>query len=167
MAVLVSVLPLVGGAGCGFRRVSGEPPRVDPGAARPFAPASMSVHPLTGVVDDALVGERVLALYVDLQDAYGDTVKATGRLTVLLFEAEAGGTPRTIEAALSWRIDLTEPGENSRYFDAATRLYRVSLAGLPASLTSPGRPPLLLRVKYETLDRSSRPQTLRDEHLVR
>ena len=122
-----------GGPPAGGRLAAGKPAlagRSDAGGlhGHPFAPASVSIFPLTQLqLDDA--GEPWLLLFVELQDRWGDPVKATGWLTVFL-EPERPDVDRS-EHEARWDIDLTDASINSALFDPVTRTYRVQLGGLP------------------------------------
>lgn len=155
---------LLGVAGCGFRGVSDDPPAYDTGAERAFAAESVRVHPLTGVSPSA--GGVLLNVYFETRDAFGDFTKETGRLTVLLFEAELDGRRLRPEPDRLWQIDLSDPLENSRYYDPATGLYRVRLTDLPVWLRTDGGSPGLLELKYDTRDGRNRPRTLRAEFVL-
>lgn len=161
---VVSVLGLgVCGGGCQFVRFRDpDRPMGDPSESLPFAPDAMEVHPLTRV--DEADGTAVLEVYLELRDRYGDVVKATGRLTALLYRTGPTDVLGGVEPARTWELDLTEPAESSRYFDSATGLYRVRLAGLPPWLKSErGR----LDVKFETFGPELELRTLRASRVLR
>ena len=96
--------------------------------ADPFAPGGVSIFPLTQLqLDDQ--GEPWLLLFLELQDRWGDPVKAVGWLTVYL---EPEGRPGSVsDHEARWDIDLTDASVNSALFDPVTRTYRVQLGGLP------------------------------------
>lgn len=161
--MLVVVSSLCAG-GCGFVRLPGpDDPEVGLTAPAPFAAATIDVHPLTRVGDAG--GTRVLELYLETRDAFGDVVKAPGRLTVLVYQSGSRDALGGVEADRTWQIDLTDPAENSRYFDAATRLYRVRLAGIPSWLREGAV--ARIDVKFETFGPEQDLRTLRGSRLMR
>ncbi len=156
----------------GGKTVLAAGPVAGAGYGDPFAPASISIFPLTQLqLDDA--GEPWLLLFVELQDRWGDPVKATGWLTVFL-EPESPRVDRT-EHEARWDVDLTEASVNSALFDPVTRTYRMQLGGLPgraapmaerSELRRGGGDPqgqrsmLRLRAMFRTLDSDGKRQEL-------
>lgn len=99
----------------------------------PFAPVRLVIHPLTRLVKDPATGEDRVEVYLELQDKWEDSVKWLG---VVVFEAfrdapAAMNGPGGNQQIKSWRVDLTDPDENSRPYDRVTRTYRLTLVGLP------------------------------------
>ncbi len=130
--MLAAAMGLAGCAGTdpAVVRGTGGPagPVASSAAIKPFAPASVSIFPLTQLQLDA-EGEPWLLLFVELQDRWGDPVKAVGWLTVYL---EPEGRPGSVsDHEARWDIDLTDASVNSALFDPVTRTYRVQLGGLP------------------------------------
>jgi len=105
-----------------------------PGAAeltalgKPFAPAQLSIFPLTQLEQDER-GNSWLLLFIELRDRWSDPVKAPGWLTVYL--EPAGRAAGVSEPDARWDIDLSDPSVNSALFDPVTRTYRMQLGGLP------------------------------------
>ena len=110
--------------------------------SNPFSPRSVRIYPLTRIETDSK-GRRAVC-YVEFKDAWGDTTKSTGALTVSLYRPVTGVEPGMERQEQSWEIDLSDLEKNSRLFDPATRTYRLSLRELPDWLTATS--PALLRV---------------------
>lgn len=98
----------------------------------PFAPASLSVVPLTGLGLDA-EGRAVLRVHIELRDAWGDVVKGAGRLEVSVFAADGAGEEGGASGGrVVYDVDLRDLGLNARLYDPVTRTYVVPLReGLP------------------------------------
>ncbi|GJQ30566.1 MAG: hypothetical protein HBSAPP03_24500 [Phycisphaerae bacterium] len=99
--------------------------------AHPFDPVLLRIHALTHV-DPAgpknSPDQCLLVLHLELKDAYDDTVKGLGPLTVELFRPGGGPTPGIETQALVWDVpDFADPTSNSSRFDAATHTYRLPL----------------------------------------
>lgn len=107
------------------------------GLSSPFAPASLSIHPLTRL-DVSSHGERLIVCYVELRDTWGDTCKGTGKLSIQLYRPVGGRASGRGTLELSWDADLTDLDRNKDLYDQATRTYRLELRDPPSWLTSPG-----------------------------
>lgn len=129
----------------------------------PFAPRTMRIHPLTHAELDARSEARIV-LYVELKDAWGDTVKGVGRV-----QAQLWPKGQTSENATRWDIDLRSLEANADFHDPATRAYRIVLADLPAWLEdavrsdAPNQNEAHLRVLFLTTQTGGQPAVLRDE----
>jgi len=121
-ALLPGCVVVSGDGGAGARSVG----RGDPGG--PFAPASIRVFPLTHVARPT-GGEPTLITHVELRDRWGDAVKGTGELRIVL---EPAGGDLAGARPTSWNINLSDLDLNARVYAPATRTYRVRLRGLPA-----------------------------------
>lgn len=146
-------------AGCsqprtGLRTPNDPDPQVLRSAVRtPFAPERLRVHPLTSLSrDDA--NQRIITLYVELFDAWGESVKAVGLLT-----AEVG----EVDPPLEWNIDLFDMEINGPAYDEYTRTYRFLLGDLPDWVVEGSR----VRVLLQTLDSRGEPRDLFDEAVLR
>ena len=140
--------------GSGTRRPSVPDPQVLRSDVRtPFAPARLRVHPLTGLSTDAS-GRRVITLYVEMLDAWEDSVKGVGLLT-----AEAIDGDRTRQ----WSIDLFDMQLNGPAYDPHTRTYRFVLGQLPEWIVAGSK----VRVLLQTLDATGEPRDIFDEAELR
>ncbi len=160
--VLLIGVAVVGGC------VSSEPgvrtpdvvdPRVAASEVRtPFAPRVIRIHPLTQIARDEQ-GEPVIALHIEMLDAWGDGVKGVG--TLIVFVVGAGEGRR-------WDVDLLDLTTNAAAYDPATRTYRLQLGGLPDWLrVRDGRPAARLEVRFQTPDETGRVVELVDAYELR
>ncbi len=108
------------------------PPVVAPAGDNPFSPVTLRVHPLTHVMIES-GGSPQIICHVELRDAWGDSAKSKGMLTIRLF-----GPPMAAGAASTggreinrWDVNLSDLETNAAMFDPATRTYRVQLTGGP------------------------------------
>ena len=112
----------------------------------PFAPETMRVHPLTRFTTDAVDGDPRIDAHFELFDANRDPVKALGLVSFQLYREDVGsGSPIQLER---WQVDLTDPAANAEPYDRVTRTYRLSLRGVPTSVTQTTR--LLLLAQFTT-----------------
>ncbi len=118
----------------------------------PFAPKRLRVHPLTALSrDDA--NQRIITLYVELFDAWGDSVKAVGLLTAEVVEGGLENEERR------WNVDLFDMEINGPAYDEHTRTYRFLLGDLPDWVVEGSR----VRVLLQTLNAQGEPRDLYDE----
>lgn len=103
-----------------------KPPKGDA-----FGPVAMRVYPLTHV-DRLADGTPAIICHVEMTDAWGDTVKSTGRLTIQLFGPEGPGGSAVDR--FRWDVNLDDLRTNAALFDRATRTYRIVLVGLPEAV---------------------------------
>jgi hypothetical protein len=82
----------------------------------PFVPATIRVHPLSRITNDA-AGRRRVELRIECRDAEGDSVRTIGLATIRL------GDTNAIEEAL----DLNDLRVNQETWDRVTRTYRQTL----------------------------------------
>jgi len=167
VGLIVVPTVLSGCAGVGAQAPGGRQLLADlPGA---FAPASIRVHPLTQLSRDQS-GEPQIILHAEMLDAWGDTVKGAGRLSVRIVSVDDALDEARVGAdELRWDVDLLDLERNAAHYDPSSRTYRVVLGGLPAWLgamapapeRSGGRARLL--VSFETAAKDGRVQVLRDE----
>jgi len=101
------------------------------GVSSPFAPAALSIHPLTRVDRDA-AGVVWIICHVELRDAWGDTCKGTGKLQVQLYRPVGGRASGLGSQELAWDIDLSDLDKNASFYDPPTRTYRFPLQHAPA-----------------------------------
>ncbi len=112
---------------------------VIPGAGpvvNPFAPATMTIHPLTRIDKDP-AGKMWIYCHIEFKDSWGDTVKATGKLDIQLFRPTGGSTSVLGTQELVWKVDLSDLEKNASLYDPATRTYRLPLENPPAWLAQP------------------------------
>lgn len=164
----VGVLGLAGSLGCSARGtvVREQVVRTEDGLAvpGPFAPKAMRIHPLTHQEIGAEGNARVV-LHVELKDAWGDTVKGIGRI-----QAQVWRDGESPERSVKWDVDLRSLDDNARFYDPATRTYRIVLAGLPGWLDEAVRAGKggvgRLRVLFLTAEPDGSAVVLRDEGVV-
>jgi hypothetical protein len=157
---------LVLGAGCSTPprpKLSGDADRQ--GLVRPFAPQSLRIHPLTHV-DRTARGELEILCYIELRDAWQDTCKATGKLSIQLYQPVGGRASGRGALAQHWEIDLSDLDRNRDLFDQATRTYRLPLSEAPAWLEGRGEnelPVARLRAVLITTGPRGEERVLQDE----
>lgn len=169
----------------------------------PFVPTSMRIYPLTHIergiaapappanpsgpspADNVQPMDTVAAqkksevrliVHIDCRDSWGDSTKAIGSLTILLYGP--GGSPNAApdpgsvvdKGATQQRrydVDLTDLKRNAELYDPATRTYRIPLAGLPEWITSAAGP---VKVTLRAEMKSPRPDgssvLMVDEYVV-
>jgi hypothetical protein len=118
--------------------VRGEEGMTIPG---PFSTARMRIHPLTHA--ERVEGTLRLVLHMELNDGWGDTIKALGTVKATI-EPVGSGAGR----AVTWDVDIRDSATNVSYFDSVTRTYRFVLTGVPAWFEQEGRG--TLRVQFRT-----------------
>lgn len=112
----------------------------------PFAPETLRIHPLTRFITDPVEGDPRIDAHFELFDANRDPVKALGLVSFQLYRDDAtSGSPIQLER---WQVDLTDPAANAEPYDRVTRTYRLSLRGVPESITQSTR--LLLLAQFTT-----------------
>lgn len=108
---------------------------------RVFDPVTLRVHPLTHV--DASGDTCVLIVHVELRDAFADSVKGLGELTI---EAEGPSGER-----IAWDVPgMLDPAANTRRFDPPTRTYRLPLhcpAWIATWASTPRSAPLIVKAR--------------------
>lgn len=118
---------------CGCARTPGElPEALDPELVGVFAPAGMRISPLTRL-ETGTSGKPELAVYFELADRWGHTVKSPGIAQVQLYRL-GGVSSGLATLADRWEADLRDGARNSALFDA-TGMYRLPLAELPEWLS--------------------------------
>jgi hypothetical protein len=126
---------LAGCASQGAGNDAGDRGAPDPGRAEAdaFAPRELRVHPLTRLQLKPETGPPHIDAHIELLDAAGDTVKAMGRLTFVLYSGERVRQARRQIAI--WEVSgFDDPDLNAQAFDHITRTYRFRLEGLPVGL---------------------------------
>ncbi|MFG0293896.1 MAG: hypothetical protein ACF8MJ_12195 [Phycisphaerales bacterium JB050] len=115
----------------------------------PFAPETLRIHPLTRFVTDPVDGDPRIDAHFELFDTHRDPVKALGVISFQLYrdDESSGGSPIQLER---WQVDLTDPAANAEPYDRVTRTYRLSLRGVPESVSQSSR--LLLLAQFTTPD---------------
>lgn len=113
-----------------------------PAGDNPFVPVSLRVHPLTHVQVES-DGKPSIICHVELRDAWGDSAKCVGTLSIRLFgpPAAAAAAGTATESASTgdreinrWDVNLNDLETNAAMFDPATRTYRIQLIGGPTWL---------------------------------
>lgn len=121
-------------AGCVGASLRGTVVRVP--AEYPFLPVSVRVYPLTHVSENR-EGLPAVVCHVEFLDAWGESVKAAGVLTLSVTLTEGGSSESS--KAVEWEsVDLGDLGRNAELYDRATRTYRVQLVDLPAWIREGG-----------------------------
>lgn len=118
--------------------VRGEDGMTIPG---PFSTARMRVHPLTHT--ERVEGATRLVLHMELNDGWGDTIKALGTVKATI---EPVGT--TDGRSVTWDVDIRDSTTNVSFFDSVTRTYRFVFSGVPAWFEHDGSG--VLRVQFRT-----------------
>jgi hypothetical protein len=99
----------------------------------PFAPETLRIHPLTRFINDPVDGDPRIEAHFELADTHGDPVKALGIVSFQLYrDDDSSGSPIQLER---WQVDLTDPAANAEPYDRVTRTYRLSLRGVPDTIT--------------------------------
>ena len=190
-ACVTLLAALMGGIGCGTRGQAGF--AAGKTGEWPSAPASMHIYPLTHIEyggsppaqpvnpggpspmdnvppqPEKRPEPRVIT-HLDFRDAWGDTTKAIGTVTIFLYGPSGRGLPEGEEAATQQRrydIDLRDLKRNAELFDPATRTYRIPLSGLPAWIGTASDPArLTLRAEMTCVRPDGTSNLLVDEYLV-
>ena len=114
----------------------------------PFGPDDMRVHPLTHA--EIVDGRPRLVVHMEINDAWGDSVKGLGTVGIELSRIGAGvGEDQT-----RWDIDIGGVERNVSYFDGVTRTYRFVLTGVPSWFGREGRGRLTLTFNWARADGS-------------
>jgi len=107
----------------------------------PFSTARMRVHPLTHT--ERVEGETRLVLHMELNDGWGDTIKALGTVRATM-EPVGGQGGRGV----TWDVDIRDSKTNVSYFDSVTRTYRFVFSGVPGWFETEGRG--MVRLQFRT-----------------
>lgn len=95
----------------------------------PFIPVSVRVFPLTHMAEDPQ-GMPAVVCHIEFRDAWGESVKAAGMLTISVTLTE--GASSQPNKSVEWEaVDLSDLARNAELYDKATRTYRVQLVDLP------------------------------------
>lgn len=98
----------------------------------PFVPSAVRVYPLTHLeAAREGKGEARIIAHLDFRDAWGDSTKAVGPLSLLVYGPENGLEGGENVQLRRYDVDLSDLRRNAELFDPATRTYRVPLGGLP------------------------------------
>ncbi len=115
------VAPKAGGGGGGS---GGAVTRGD----EPFAPARITIHPLTAFGRDRETGRRQIEAHIELFDRWDHAVKGLGVVVFELYrDAGVASRDQSDEQMLNWTHDMTDPEVNARAYDPVTRTYRFLL----------------------------------------
>ena len=138
--------------------------------AGPFAPAALSIHPLTRVDRDDK-GVVWIICHVELRDAWGDPCKGTGKLQVQLYKPVGGRASGLGSQELTWDIDLSALDKNASFYDPPTRTYRFALQNAPAWVADVLDPNnhearVRLRAVLSTTGPKGEPKFLQDEYTI-
>lgn len=141
LASTLTVIPAL--ALCGCLADDPKPPVIQvPAGNNPFAPVSLRVHPLTHVQLEGDAKPSIIC-HVEVRDAWGDSAKCLGTLSIRLFgppaAAAAAGSAEGAATAGDreinrWDVNLNDLETNAAMFDPATRTYRIQLIGGPVWL---------------------------------
>lgn len=146
----------------------------------PFVPTSMRIYPLTHVERgertegaEKAKGEGKIIAHIDFRDAWGDSTKAIGTLTIFLYGPNGRGalaqTQPNDDSTQQRRydIDLTDLRRNAELFDPATRTYRIPLAGLPVwALSTDPFPRMTLRAEMQSVRPEGGTVLMVDEYVI-
>lgn len=132
--------------------------------AGPFAATSLRVHPLSHY-DIGVAGDPRVVVHIELEDRWGDAVKASGELSIRLRDPRPGAEDRSAK----WDIPLRDLELNNKLYDPATLTYRITLGHLPAWLRNEtGQDP---EISVEATLRTTGPTgtlaSLHDEYTMR
>jgi len=153
-AAIVLLVAWLVGAGCALAPQGARPDRADfsieQEGSSVFRPESMRVHPLTRATRGGTPATLVIDAHFELFDAWGHPTKGLGVLRVELDDAGGEGIGLPGEGGpVRAEVDLTDPQTNSsRYYDSATRTYRMFLE----SPRAPSVRRLRLRATFLTID---------------
>ncbi len=108
-------------------QVAQQPPAV--AAASDFIPIRIEVLPLTELVESSGPDQGTqLNVYVSLLDAFGSQIKTPATLRFELYDyVQRSAEPKGQRIAIWPDIDLTDPGENHRYWQDFLRAYAFEL----------------------------------------
>ena len=140
-------------------------------AALAFVPETIRIHPLTHLEWRESSGAWIVSL-IEMHDRWGDTTKGVGELQVQLYRPETGLDAGIEVQELKWEIDLTDLEANALWFDPVTRMYRITLDGVPGWVADIARQPpgtggrVRLRALLKTIGPDGRERVLRDDYLV-
>lgn len=109
---------------------AGGPERAGQTLAYPFAPASMRIHPLTHLDVDAQ-NRPIIVVHVETRDRWGEPCKSVGDIIVQLNRPALGANSGLEREDATWEVDLSDLDQNARYYDPATRTYRLQLSTPP------------------------------------
>lgn len=125
---------LLGGlaGGCGVAPKGGAGGGGSGGAAtrgdEPFAPARITIHPLTAFGRDRETGRRQIEAHIELYDRWDHAVKGLGVVVFELYrDAGVASRDQSDEQMVNWTHDMTDPEVNARAYDPVTRTYRFLL----------------------------------------
>lgn len=98
------------------------------GSDEPFAPARITIHPLTAFGRDRETGRRQVEAHIELFDRWDHAVKGLGVVVFELYrDAGVASREQSDEQVLNWTHDMTDPEVNARAYDPVTRTYRFLL----------------------------------------
>ncbi len=97
----------------------------------PFAPETLRIHPLTRLVTDPVDGDPRIEAHFELADVHGDPVKALGVISFQIYREDDPSVQLE-----RWQLDLTNLAANAESYDRVTRTYRLSLRGVPDTITT-------------------------------
>ncbi len=133
-SVLCLLAMLLGGAGCeqtpglpefttgtdnDFKRLS---------VYSHFAPAKISIMPLTEFINPAGTRQANMNLYVSLLDSFGSQIKSPGVFRFELYQrVQRSAEPKGKRIIIWPDIDLTDPVENDEYWRDFLRAYEFNL----------------------------------------
>lgn len=94
------------------------------GAAWPFWPRRMRIHPLSRFATDRETGALLIEARLEFSDSEKHTTKALGQVRLDLHSAMASESAVSLE---TWNEDLRDLGVNASRFDEVTRTYLLRL----------------------------------------
>jgi hypothetical protein len=134
----------------------------------PFAPVSISLHPLTRIDRDPN-GQPMIVAYLDVRDEWEDATKTIGSLQVQLYRPSSGPVSGSDEQELTWDLDLSDLDRNARLYDPVTHMYRLPLIEAPPWIMpeSDRDPPRIrLRAVLNTFSPTGEARQLEDDLLI-
>ncbi len=93
-----------------------------------FAPAKISIMPLTEFINPAGTRQANMNLYVSLLDSFGSQIKSPGVFRFELYQrVQRSAEPKGKRIIIWPDIDLTDPVENDEYWRDFLRAYEFNL----------------------------------------
>jgi hypothetical protein len=118
------------------------------GAAWPFVPEAMRVHPFTTIGPAGSGESMLLEVRMELLDQVGDPTKGVGDFRFELYKIAAGAAREGEDVRLfQWDAPMTTLEQNRRHYDPITRTYTFKL-----KLAEPVAPHQRLRLVVQYTD---------------
>lgn len=115
---------------CCFGCESAKPRPHDETDAALFGPAAMRIHPIFTQVSDWTVDGKLdgIEALIELQDQFGDTTKASGRIVFELYEYRAYSPDPRGERLAFWNAQLSNAADQADRWNRTSRTYSFTLA---------------------------------------